>query len=169
MSDGLSLFDRARIEMAIRRLDWRLDARVSDARRREIRNDLRSNLAVSAEQNGAAEAVRQLGPVKELSQEYLEAYSSGLRIKMAAVATLLTAVAVFTVSIALNIAFREGYVAAGGTGTWEYSWGPGPVRLFEGSGDAAKLAFGVVIPPIWLLLEVLVFVVPGRLWRFRRN
>ena len=48
--------DRLRIELAVRTIDWELDGRVPRARRRQIRNELRSNLVEAAERVGAENA-----------------------------------------------------------------------------------------------------------------
>lgn len=58
---GLKLSDRVRIENAVHWVDFLLDARVPRARRRQIREELRSNLVEAAQHIGSETAVRQLG------------------------------------------------------------------------------------------------------------
>ena len=48
--------DRLRIELAVKRVDWELDGRVPRNRRRQIRNELRSNLIEAANEVGAEKA-----------------------------------------------------------------------------------------------------------------
>ena len=66
--------DRVRIELAVRRVDYKLDGRVPWRRRRQIRAELRSNLIEAARDVGAEAAVQQLGDLNELATSYLELY-----------------------------------------------------------------------------------------------
>jgi predicted membrane metal-binding protein len=71
---GLSLMDKLRIEPAVHRVDFVLDARVPRGKRRQIRNELRSNLTEAAQEVGVAAAIRQLGDLRVLANSYLELY-----------------------------------------------------------------------------------------------
>ncbi len=56
------------------RLDFKLDGRVPWRRRRQIRNELRSNLIEAAHAVGGFAAVQRLGDLDELAKSYLELY-----------------------------------------------------------------------------------------------
>lgn len=68
--DGGSLADRLRIGAVAARYDFWLDLRgVGRRRRRDLRNELRANLADAAARVGAREAVQALGPVRRLAAD----------------------------------------------------------------------------------------------------
>jgi len=66
-----SLGDRLRLDLAVLRYDAWLDLRggVGRRRRRELREELRANLADASAQVGSREAVRRLGPLRTLAAE----------------------------------------------------------------------------------------------------
>ena len=70
----LSMKDRARIEATVHQIEQALGGRVPRKKRREIRNELRSNLTEAATNVGAAEAIRQLGDLRTLVDSYAEVY-----------------------------------------------------------------------------------------------
>jgi Flp pilus assembly protein TadB len=70
----LSMKDRARIEATVHQIDQALGGRVPRKKRREIRDELRSNLTEAATNVGAAEAIRQLGDLRTLVGSYAEVY-----------------------------------------------------------------------------------------------
>ena len=65
----LRLADRLRIERAVQRVDWVLDGRVPIAKRRQVRNELRSNLVEAAQEVGAEKAIQQLGDLREVAED----------------------------------------------------------------------------------------------------
>jgi Flp pilus assembly protein TadB len=70
----LNMKDRARIEATVHQIDQALGGRVPRKKRREIRDELRSNLIEAATNVGAAEAIRQLGDLRALVGSYAEVY-----------------------------------------------------------------------------------------------
>ena len=70
----LSVNDRARIEATVHQIDRALGGRVPRKKRREIRNELRSNLTEAATNVGADEAIRQLGDLPALISSYVEVH-----------------------------------------------------------------------------------------------
>jgi hypothetical protein len=70
-----SLADRLRINLAVLRYDAWLDLRggVGGRRRRQLRNELRANLVDASAQVGSRDAVRRLGPLKQLAAEAADA------------------------------------------------------------------------------------------------
>jgi len=159
---ALTKKDRARIELAVQAVDWKLNGRVPRARRRQVLNELRGNLIEAAEQVGAENAVRQLGDVKALASSYLELYRGRFDFRAAAFWSFLMYAAIQILGLALFFAFRAG-VAAGGAHGASYSFelwpGFGP---FAGKVSASGNTFEVLIgSPAHILLVMLAFIVGG--------
>jgi len=73
-----SLADRLRIGLAVLRYDAWLDLRggVGGRRRRQLRKELRANLVDASAQVGSRDAVRRLGPLRQLAAEAADAARS---------------------------------------------------------------------------------------------
>ncbi|MGH7761868.1 MAG: hypothetical protein ACREOY_10710 [Candidatus Dormibacteraceae bacterium] len=161
MNEGaLTKKDRMRIELAVRKIDWELDGRVPRARRRQILNELRSNLAEAAQHVGGEQAVRQLGDLKALSSSYLELYRSSFDVRAGAFWAAVAYAAVQVLGFALFLAFRAG-VAAGGAHGAAYSFelwpGFGPFAGKVGAGgNTFEVLFG---SPAHILIVVLAFAI----------
>lgn len=153
---GLSWTDRARIRWALLRVDYVLDARVPRGRRREIRNELRSNLMEAAGRVGAEAAVRQLGDLNELAKSYLEVYRGRWDFRAGSLAAVLMYAAIQVVGLAIFAGFSTGIFAGGGHSASYSFWnGFGPF-----GGNASTHSFGVLIlSPAHLLLMAVAFVV----------
>jgi hypothetical protein len=65
--------ERARIEGTLLRMTWKLRATTSPRRRRQIRRELRAHLLAASGDVGSEEAVRRLGDLEALAEEYAEA------------------------------------------------------------------------------------------------
>lgn len=146
MNQGaLTKKDQARIDLAVRRVDWELSGRVPRARRRQLRNELRSNLSEAAHQVGAENAVRQLGNLKALADSYLDLYRGRFDVRAGAFWAFITYFAIQALGFALFFAFHAG-VAAGGSHGGSYSFelwpGFGP---FAGKVSANGNTFEVLI------------------------
>jgi hypothetical protein len=155
---ALALKDRLRIELAVRRVDYALDGRVPMARRRQIRNELRSNLIEAAKHVGARNAIRQLGDLRALSQSYLELYRGRFDFKVGSYWAIVTYAAIEVLGIALLIAFHAG-VAAGGShaGSYSFEFWPG-FGPFAGKASAGGNTFEVLLlSPAHLLLMLVAF------------
>jgi hypothetical protein len=157
---ALTKKDRLRLEVAVRSVDWELDGRVPRARRRQIRNELRSNLTEAAQQVGAENAVRQLGDIKALANSYLELYRARFDVRAGAFWAVITYLAIQVLGLALLIAFSAG-VAAGGSHGASYSFefwrGFGP---FAGKVGAGGNTFEVLIgSPAHILLVLIGFMI----------
>ena len=114
MNEGaLTKKERMRIELAVKKINWELDGRVPRARRRQILDELRSNLTEAAQHVGAEQAVRQLGDLKALANSYLELYRSRFDARAGAFWAFIAYAAIQLLGFALFFAFRAG-VAAGG-------------------------------------------------------
>ena len=72
----LSMKDRARIEATVHQVDQALGGRVARKKRREIRDELLSNLTEAATSVGAEEAIRQLGDLPALISSYAESFAT---------------------------------------------------------------------------------------------
>ena len=70
----LSMKDRARIEATVHQIDQALGGRVPRRKRREICDELRSNLTEASTNIGTEEAIRQLGDLRALISSYAEVY-----------------------------------------------------------------------------------------------
>jgi hypothetical protein len=160
MNRTLPVKDRLRIELVVRRLDYVLDGRVPMARRRQIRNELRSNLIEAAQQVGAEQAIRQLGDLKALAHSYLELYRGRFDFQAGSWAAVATYAAIQLLAIILLLAFHAG-VAAGGAHAGSYSFefwnGFGP---FAGSVSANGSSFVMLmLSPAHVLLMLVAFVI----------
>ena len=161
MNQGaLTKKDRLWIELAVKRVDWVLDGRVPRAKRRQVRNELRSNLIEAASEVGAKTAVRQLGDLNALAKSYLELYRGRFDFKAGTWAAGATYLALQIVGIVLILGFHAGVTAAGGHGnTYSFqfwsAWGP-----FAGSVSGDETRFMMTIgSPVQVLLVVVAFVI----------
>jgi hypothetical protein len=155
----LSVKDKARIEIAVQRVDFDLDARVPRARRRAIREELRSNLTEAAKEVGAERAIGQLGDLGALARSYLEVYRSPWDLRAGVWATVVTYAVLQVLSFVIWFGFSAGLVAGGGhAGSYAFwSWfGP-----FGGSASAS--GFEITIgSPAHLVLMAIAFVIGSR-------
>ena len=150
MNQGrLRLADRLRIELAVLRVDWVLDGRVPIAKRRQIRNELRSNLIEAAQDVGAEKAV-----------SYLELYRGRFDFQAGAWAAVITYVALQVLGIAVILAFHAGVAASGvhgGTYSLQFWSGFGP---FSSSVSADGRQFTMlVLSPAHLVLMTVAFAI----------
>jgi hypothetical protein len=156
--------DRMRIELAVKKIDWELDGRVPRARRRQILNELRSNLTEAAQHVGVEQAVRQLGDLKALANSYLELYRSRFDVRAGAFWAFIAYAAIQVLGFALFLAFRAG-VAAGGAHGASYSfefWPLNPIGFgpFAGKVGADGNTFEVLIgSPAHLLIVLIAFAI----------
>lgn len=151
--------DKLRIDLAVYRVDWSLDARVSRAKRREIRDELRSNLIDAARKVGSKEAVRQLGDLNALAKSYVDVYRSPWDFRAGSWAMALTWFFLNVLALVISFAFSAGVVAGGGhpAAYSLWSWfGP-----FQGS--ASDHSFQVTLgSPAHLVLMGIAFLVASR-------
>lgn len=157
---ALTRKDQLRIDLAVRTVDWELQGRVPRARRRQLRNELRSNLSEAAQQVGAENAVRQLGDLKALADSYLELYRGRFDVRAGAFWAAITYFAIQVLGFALFFAFRAGVVAAGSHGasySFEFWPGFGP---FAGKVSSSGNTFEVLIAsPAHVLLVWVAFLI----------
>jgi hypothetical protein len=159
---ALTKKDRLRIELAVKKVDWELDGRVPRARRRQIRNELRSNLIEAANEVGAEKAVVQFGDPKALADSYLELYRGRFDVRAGAFWAFITYVTIQVLGFALFFAFRAGLAAGGAHGagySFEFWPGFGP---FAGKVSAGGNTFEVLLAsPAHLLLVWVAFMIGG--------
>jgi hypothetical protein len=168
-----SLVDRLRIERAL----WTLDTLLQDLpgrRRKAIRRELRADLWASAVETGGAEAIRQLGSLRRLAIEYLDAeYGGGKRPRWVTGLAWGVGMEILfsTAIIARTTGFMDG-LEAGRPGDGTYSvrplggWGP----IFEvtyvdgGQFGGFLLDLAPALVP-WFLVVSVAFLVGARSWR----
>jgi hypothetical protein len=152
----LSIKDRARIEIAVHRVDTSLQWRIPRARRRQVREELRANLTDAAQRVGGEEAVRQLGDLRALARSYADVYRGRWDYWTGWWAMFITYVAVQVLSIAVSLAFSAGVVAGGGHPASYAIWsGFGPF-----AGSASSHTFTVSLgSPAHLVLMGLAFAI----------
>lgn len=97
----LSVKDRVRIEATVHQIDQALGGRVPRKKRREIRDELRSNLTEAATNLGAEDAIRQLGDLPALISSYVEVYRGRWDFRIAFWAIVIT----YAVLVLLSLAF----------------------------------------------------------------
>jgi hypothetical protein len=155
---GLRFRDRLRIELAVRRVDYALDGRVAMAKRKQIRNELRSNLIAAAQEVGAENAIKQLGDLHALANSYLELYRGRFDFKIGSYWAIGAYALLQVMEIALIIAFHAGVATSGahsGTYSFQFWDGFGP---FSGSVSANGSSFVMLmLSPAHVLLMLVAF------------
>jgi hypothetical protein len=165
--EALTKKDRMRIELAVRKIDWELDGRIPRARRRQILNELRSNLTEAAQHVGVEQAVQQLGDLKSLAKSYLELYRTRFDVRAGAFWAFIAYAALQALGLALFFAFRAGVAAGGAHGAsysfefwpgspgWASNFGP-----FAGKVGADGNTFELLIgSPAHLLIVLVAFAI----------
>jgi hypothetical protein len=172
MATPLSLADRVHIELTI----WRFDALVWDLPkrgRRAIRKELRANLIAAAAQHGAKQAIRQLGNLPALAEEYLDAEYGPAgprpRWRSGTYWAVTVELAVILTSLVGFVSFMDGVQAAGAHATGTYRWGGwlgmfGPTGSVElRNGEFRGFEFEM---SLWfLVLPLIAFLIGSRGWR----
>lgn len=167
----LSIIDRLRIERAV----WTVDTYLSGLpgrRRRAIRRELRTNLRASAAQAGVVAAIRDLGSLRRLSIDYLNAeYRGGPWPSMlrGIVWVVTVELVLLAVAFAQLAAYADGLVA-GDAGPGTYAWSGSPLLGTAGevtidpTGQVSGLSFSLMLLPL-LLIMAIAFIIGSRLWR----
>jgi hypothetical protein len=155
-------------ELLIWRLDRRLRGAVPYPRRRDIRREVRANLAASTEDRGEAEAIRRLGTVEALAADYRDAAGRsepsfrpdrGVRAALWAVAGLLILTTIRIPTAGMVETF-DPYTDAT---RWE--WGVRYLCQFHGDVGSQTLFEGSVYWTAFLLVGAAAFLVWSRAWR----
>jgi hypothetical protein len=162
----LSKKDRMRIEVAVLRLDQSLNARVPRTKRRQIREELRSNLTEAAKEVGAGEAIRQLGDLGALAKSYVELYRGRWDVRAGWWAMFITYIVLQVLSLVISFAFSAGVMAGGGHAASYALWSWfGPF-----SGSASSHSFEVTLgSPAHLVLMAIAFLIASRHRDFIRH
>jgi hypothetical protein len=173
------VLDRLRIERAA----GMLDARLQDLPRRSRiskRRELRVNLRAAAEEVGTRQAVRQLGDLRSLADDYLEAEYGHLVRRPSWTAAAIALVVVDGVMLVLGYvatsAFRAGVASTTSHATGTFHW-HGLRYLISDEEfiylDGRSSSVGGAWTPLVYLLMIAAGITAGRLWRlvpaFRRH
>jgi hypothetical protein len=173
MSAALSITDRARITAAL----WRLDVLMWDLPRRTRRAhlaELRANLTVAAAEHGSRAAVRQLGDLRGVADDYLDAEYGDQRRRPRWRTGMYWALyfdgVMFTAGLIGFLSFMDGVLAAAGPGTSGTYRLPGYVNAFGFTGeitvDGGEFGGFVFGASLWILVVPLaVFLLASRAWR----
>jgi hypothetical protein len=168
---------RALIEATLAQLSWKLRRTTSPGRRREVRRDLRAHLLTAADDGGSREAIRRLGDLDALGEEYAEA-ERGRPPEPRYRAGLIAAIVVWVLVVladgrrllddhGLNVAQR------GDFDPWSWTAGTpnGKLELFRVFGDVEHgLLFEVEMYRLgYIVFPLLAFVLGSRLWRAWRR
>jgi hypothetical protein len=158
--EALTKKDQMRIEMAVKKIEWDLEGRVPRARKRQILNELRSNLTEAAEHVGGDQAVQQLGDLKALANSYLDLYRSRFDVRAGSFWAFIAYVTIQVLGMALFFTFRAGVAAGGGHGaTYSFEVWPG-FGPFAGKVGAGGNTFEVLIgSPAHILIVALAFAI----------
>ena len=162
--------DRLRIELAV----WNLDQRLYELPRRTRiahRRELRANLLEAAADVGARAALRDVGNLAGLAEQYRDAaFGAGPRPSWTAAGAFLLTTTLVLTSMFFDAAkaFGDGIVAGNPAASGTFSW-QGISRLQSevvytvAEGDH-RFVGGAFTPLTWVLLVVGTVAV-GRLWR----
>ena len=168
MSDQeLSRKDRMRIELAVRRVDYALDGRVPWRKRRQVRDELRSNLIEAAKEVGAEAAIQQLGDLNALKASYLELYRGRFDFHTGAYWAVATYAVIQLIGIIVIVAFHAGVAASGAHGTYSFEFwnGLGP---YGGSVSSSGTSFTMtIISPATSLLMLVAWAIGSSLRTIR--
>ena len=160
--EALTKKDRMRIEVAVRKIDWELDGRIPRARRRQILNELRSNLKDAAASVGGEKAVQQLGDLKVLASSYRELYRTRFDVRAGAFWAFIAYVTVQLLGLVLFFAFRAGVLAGGAHGA-SYSFeiwpGFGPFAGKVAEGGSTNTFEVLLGSPAHILIVALAFAI----------
>ncbi|MCW2539408.1 MAG: hypothetical protein JWN95_1133 [Frankiales bacterium] len=171
MTESDTVMDRLRIERAV----WSFDARLQDLPRRSRiakRRELRQNLRAAAGEVGARRAVRQLGSLRALAAEYLDAEYGELRCRPSWTAAALWIAAIEGVMMLLDqvssTAFRAGVSTAGAHPVGAVHWRGIPYLISDKTITYAhdeSTAIGGAWT-VWVYVLMLGgALVAGRIWR----
>jgi hypothetical protein len=171
MTHPIGIADRLRIERAT----WAIDYRLQDLPRRTRiakRRELRTNLRAAAEDVGARQAVRQLGDLRRLAADYLDAeYGEVARRPSwtaAAIALLVVDAAMLVLSAVVTSVFRAGVVAADPHASGPFHWHGLPYLLSDQTftfTDGASTTDGGAWTPLVYAVMLAATILAGRLWR----
>jgi hypothetical protein len=170
MTHPLGWSDKLRIERTV----WTLDALLADLPRRARRSarcDVRANLRAAAANVGAIQALRDLGSVRRIALDYLDAeygeHRPRPRVFKGVFWAILIELVILSWAVVGHEAFTAGLRAAGqppGTYSWSAMRALGIVT--EVSFDDTGFASFSLNIYLWFLAYILAaFVIGGRLWR----
>lgn len=164
--------DKAVIELTVRRIDFKLDGRVPWRKRRQIRDELRTNLTEAARDKGGLAAVEQLGSLDDIADSYLHLYRGRFDFRTGSYWAIAMYAAIQAVGIAVIIAFHAGVVATGvhsnASFAFAFAEGFGP---YNGSVNEAGTSFEMTIfSPAHALLMLAAFAIGSSYhWLFSRR
>ncbi len=165
----MSVIDRIRIENAVQRYDFWLELRgVRGRRRREMRRELRTNLAAAGADVGVTKALFGIGSPKQLAFEMSERqahrprWSLGVLWATVTAAVLLTAV-LCTSAIVLQTVQSTGVVGRD-VRTEVLPW-IGVEFLTRVEPGQGGLSLGVTGAPWYLLVPLVVLLLVAQPWR----
>jgi len=167
----MNVLDRVRLEAAVQRYDWWLSLRGAPGRRRrELRRELRANLADAAAAQGPRAAVAGLGSTRAMAAEALPVERTGARWGAGTSAAAVAVAAVLLLELWTALGWLDGAsAAAGGAGHVEGSLTLFPASRLEYVEDASGLS--LAFEPGWLCLVagLLVLLAVARPWRALRG
>lgn len=170
MSHPMRWSDKLRIERTM----WTLDTLLADLpgrARRSARRDVRANLRAAAADVGAVQALRDLGSIRRIALDYLDAeygeHRPRPRVFKGVFWALLIEMVILSWAVVGHEAFTAGLESAGqppGTYSWSAMRALG-VATEVSFDDTGFAGFSLSIY-LWFLAYVLAaFVIGGRLWR----
>jgi hypothetical protein len=171
MALPLHWHDKLRIERTV----WTLDTLLADMpgrARRSARRDLRVNLRAAASEVGTAQALRDLGSVRRIALDYLDAEYGEHRPRPRVLKGIFWALLVEMVILSWFFVGQEGFVSglqAAGQPAGTFSW-----TMLQALGIESEVTFddtgirgaSMFFHPWFLAYIFAAFFVGGRLWRF---
>ncbi len=164
----MRLIDRFRIESCVQRYDFWLDFRgVSRSSRRELRRELRVNLADAAAVEGVTRALAGIGSPRTLAHAVAETSRTRPRWAVGAYCAMGLFIVLSLTWVFSVLGFVDGVRASGVTGQeltgTVFPWGGEVVA--EVGADGSGLSVSGMFPPVILLISLVVLLLVAQPWR----
>ncbi len=158
------LTKQAKLALTLERVNQSLLFRVPWRRRRQIIKELRANLAEASAAQGTDAAIENLGSIRTLVDEYLDAERGRLDVATGLIAMFTVWLAVSIVMFLAMVFASDAYEAAGGTGHYVHTY-LGALTVDIDNASEPK-SFGVGTEgPIWPIISIVAFAIGSKAWR----
>ena len=146
------------------RVNQSLMFRVPWRRRRQIMDELKTNLAMASQDHGSGEAINRLGDVNTLVKEYLEAEGGKVDVASGIMAAAITFVSLFALAAFASAVAIDVALTAVPAIDFERSY-LGLFRVYtDGASEGLLISTELTVTSAFIL-PAIAFVIGSRLWR----